>query len=272
MDPDSGTAYYGTDQTGDSPLDFRSYVIALETRGPGAMVRKGNILMDVGETRLASASTASVGGEGFAFFGTRGSARVIRMQFPAVACGDRTDCASCALGCSCGWCAATQTCLGGDRRGDFDATCTGEDWDYGECPECATRGANCTECAGEPKCGWCSTTEACRRGTEAGPYDPDGLHGGACAVWDDDTCHDCDLIEECGACASAGGCGWCAATQTCSRGDAGGSFTASCPAINWSNSTCPDCGAHAGDCDACAADDACGWCAVSGTCVEGNGP
>jgi hypothetical protein len=92
----------------------------------------------------------------------------------------------------------------------------------------------------------------------------------------------CRNLTTCEGCSVDTRCGWCAETQTCSRGNLTQPFGSTCS--QWSVGSCkhsvflshPSYSQVLGtacnhtSCDACTADSRCGWCASTQTCSAGN--
>jgi len=82
---------------------------------------------------------------------------------------------------------------------------------------------------------------------------------------------DC-AAQDCAACVSRPGCGWCAVEKTCRAGTASGALRGPCL---WEFDRCSAGDEHPCEartsCQDCTGDEACGWCASSGRCLDGGG-
>jgi len=82
---------------------------------------------------------------------------------------------------------------------------------------------------------------------------------------------DC-AAQDCAACVSRPGCGWCAVEKTCRSGTVSGPLRGPCL---WEFDRCSAADDHPcvarTSCADCTGDEACGWCASSGRCLPGGG-
>ena len=112
----------------------RSFVVGFDAANPGAA--RSSLMLDAGEANLV----AGVGTHLNAYFVSRGAApRVVEVAGVAGNCSSHLSCDACQSGCSCGWCASTQTCLAGQDDGWFSddaGLCTIDTWEYYDCLDC----------------------------------------------------------------------------------------------------------------------------------------
>jgi len=84
----------------------------------------------------------------------------------------------------------------------------------------------------------------------------------------------CSSQYSCSSCTALSNCGWCPSTGTCMEGTSSGANGGSCTGNNWDwyVSSCPSnvvsCSSQY-TCSSCSALSECGWCANTGTCVQG---
>lgn len=87
-----------------------------------------------------------------------------------VQCAQHIHCDTCTKDIRCGWCASEKTCLPGTVEGPLKGDNCSAAWDYAFCSSlpCAVH-ESCDECASDPICGWCSTSNVCTEGSMRGP-------------------------------------------------------------------------------------------------------
>jgi len=146
------------------------------------------------------------------------------------ACSSNPDCASCSGQTGCGWCASTLLCLDGTAAGPSTGSCAVWGTSPDTCTEnqCLTS-STCSDCTGNPYCGWCANTNMCHSGDAFGPS------VATCPSswqWSTPSCDACHRYTECSTClANSGVCGWCPSASTpqqCMSGTAAGPNQGNC--------------------------------------------
>jgi len=115
---------------------------------------------------------------------------------------DGTTCSTCTAQQNCGWCAATDSCLGGISTGPNASVCHQTSWFFSgtnPCPDCSSL-IGCTACTDNAACGWIAATESCGDVTATGA-------SGYCP---------CDEYDQCTDCVRAG-CTFCSSMYCRSR-------------------------------------------------------
>lgn len=79
-------------------------------------------------------------------------------------CSSFHDCASCTAHAGCGYCGESGRCEAEGAAGSAESSCAGASFATwpGSCSGfCAGHSGSCTDCASQPGCGWCGSSNAC---------------------------------------------------------------------------------------------------------------
>lgn len=110
--------------------------------------------------------------------------------------------------------------------------------------KCDSYTNNCKACTADPECGYCPSTGKCFIGNPDGPiprfsgdtqfltdHRKQFMYLTNCSSWQFAFCQGepCREYSNCKGCLSDSFCGWCSATNTCTEGDAAGSYGEFCP-------------------------------------------
>lgn len=159
---------------------------------------------------------------------------------PTPDCSGAGSCQRCSVRTGCGWCGSSNSCVPGGSSGPDRGTCS--QWHYGASTTCPV---TCRANPGEA----CSTDSDCCRASTGLTYRCAPQSGGG------NTCVPaCITNANCGSgcCTTrADGLQYCALASVCTPP----------PPPCSARTNCVDCGAN----------DGCGWCSASNTCMPGNG-
>jgi len=155
---------------------------------------------------------------------------------------------------SCGWCAATRSCVNGTMTGPNDPDRCFISWTFGDpnrCPNCAAKTGSCIACQSTPDCIACAGDN--QKCIDRGTFDQNCVFKlpGVCLCGMHENCRDCQTD-------TSNSCYWCEEKGVCLAH--GASAPPTCIKLDVQPPTpCPACDSI-NSCQTCSQTSGCGWC------------